>query len=498
MVHAVESAHDIFSWVATTLDSVHRTQPQLKRAPSAKGVTLLRKGTERLLEEAPTPSSPQDKQREATEKAALAAAEREQCAVDSFFGIDEAKGVVARALEAELIARRSSAASKLESAKEKQLQWEADEKERINSAAASLVLAESKAHATYLKVFYAAASPQFVLDVAWPLRKGATDGFQSIASTKDKAMPALVATTAGSSASSTEQMPTKPKQPWQRVLSDAISKQKQQQQEQSTARTLFVTKATSRKDTAAAHLRRDRLRAHAQQRGHSGTSRCCTVDLREEEQSIRTAYCAAGWQPTQCVSVQEFLFQIVNTESVQCALRGTALYSLIKKRHWDTLYKLFDSSSSSNGLLTVEDIVQCAQQLLQNEHNVKAKFIRSAASTGPTVYNNCTKPVYVKGQAVEVLPYQGPKWYNAWITAVQPNSCYTVTYIKPDNEDHTNVLDSYNQSAESDEATYSFNTELTKAVAAVKLSHDSELDVSEANHLKIAVSDVAALNTKQQ
>jgi hypothetical protein len=63
---------------------------------------------------------------------------------------------------------------------------------------------------------------------------------------------------------------------------------------------------------------------------------------------------------------------------------------------------------------------------------------------------------------------------------------------------HPQVLDSYNQFAESDEATYSFNTELTKAVAAVKLSHDSELDVSEANHLKIAVSDVAALNTKQQ
>jgi hypothetical protein len=249
-----------------------------------------------------------------------------------------------------------------------------------------------------------------VLDVVWPLRKGATDCFQSIANTKDKAMSALVSTAAVSSASSssTEQMPTKPKQPWQRVLSDATSKQKQQQQqqEQSTARTLFVTKATSRKDTAAAHLRRDRLRAHAQQRGHSGTSRCCTVDLREEEQSIRTAYCAAGWQPKQCVSVQEFLFQIVNTESVKCALRGTALYALIKKRQWDTLYKLFDSSSSSNGLLTVEDIVQCAQQLLQNEHNVKAKFIRSAASIAPTVYNNCTKPVYVKGQAVEVLLYQ--------------------------------------------------------------------------------------------
>jgi hypothetical protein len=256
-------------------------------------------------------------------------------------------------------------------------------------------------------VFYAAASPQFVLDVVWPLRKGATDSFQSIANTKDKAMSALVSSTAVSSApsSSTEQMPTKPKQPWQRVLSDATSKQKQQQQEQSTARTLFVTNATSRKDTAAAHLRRDRLRAHAQQHGNSSTSRCCTVDLREEEQSIRNAYYAAGWQPTQCISVQEFLFQIVNIESVKCALRGTALYSLIKKCQWDTLYKLFNSSSS-NGFLTVEDIVQCAQQLLQDEHNVNAKFIRSAASTVPTVYNNCTTPVYVKGQAVEVLLYQ--------------------------------------------------------------------------------------------
>ena len=136
MVHAVESAdHDIFSWVATTLDSVHRTQPQLKRAPSAKGVTLLRKGTDRLLEEAPAPSSLQDKQREAVEKAALAAAEKEQCEVDSFWGIDDAKDIVARAEKAELEARRKSAASKLDSSKERQLQWEADEKERISSAA---------------------------------------------------------------------------------------------------------------------------------------------------------------------------------------------------------------------------------------------------------------------------------------------------------------------------------------------------------------------------
>jgi hypothetical protein len=250
-------------------------------------------------------------------------------------------------------------------------------------------------------VFYAAASPQFVLDVVWPSRKGATDGFHHISNTKDKAMPALVATATVCSAS-TEQMPSKPKQLWRRVLCDATGKHNQQQQVQSTARALFVTKATSRKDTAAAHLRRDRLRAHAQQHSNSSTSKCCTVDLREEERSIRNAYHAAGWQPTQCISVQEFLFQIVNTESVKCALRGTALCALIKKRQWDTLYKLF-KSGSSNGLLTVDDIIQYAQQLLQSEHNVKAKFIRSAASATATAHDTCAKPVYIKGQAVEVL-----------------------------------------------------------------------------------------------
>jgi hypothetical protein len=131
---------------------------------------------------------------------------------------------------------------------------------------------------------------------------------------------------------------------------------------------------------------------------------------------------------------------------------------------------------------------------------------------------------------------QGPKWYNAWITAVQPNSCYSVTYIKPDNGSHTTVSttlspadtftcqsifaactdclrcvplidgiyhqqqvpDSYDPSVESEGTTYAFSTELTKAVAAVKLTHDSELDLSEANYLKTAVSDVAALNTKPQ
>jgi hypothetical protein len=63
---------------------------------------------------------------------------------------------------------------------------------------------------------------------------------------------------------------------------------------------------------------------------------------------------------------------------------------------------------------------------------------------------------------------------------------------------HDQVLDSYKQSAESDEVTYGVSPELSKAIAAVKLTHDSELDLSEANHLKIAVSDVAALNTKPQ
>jgi hypothetical protein len=63
---------------------------------------------------------------------------------------------------------------------------------------------------------------------------------------------------------------------------------------------------------------------------------------------------------------------------------------------------------------------------------------------------------------------------------------------------HVQELDVYDQSTDSHEATFNYSSELTKAIAAVKLSHDSELDQSEANHLKIAVSDVAALNAKPQ
>jgi hypothetical protein len=254
------------------------------------------------------------------------------------------------------------------------------------------------------QVFYAAASPQFVLDFVWPLRKGVATGCHKDANLKDTSMPALAAV----NSAATEQLPqaTKPKQPWQRVLCNTTGgNNNQQQQAQSTARSLFLSKAMSRKDTAAAHLRRDRLRAHAQQHSNSNTSKCYTIDVVQEEQSIRNAYCAAGWQQTQCISVQEFLFQIANTESVKCALRSTALYALIKKRQWDTLYSVFNSSNS-NGLLTVNDIVQCAQQLLLNEHNVQGKFIRSAVTTAPA--HGCINPAYAysKGQAVEVLLWQ--------------------------------------------------------------------------------------------